>query len=81
MATIVIIIASLITDVMLGGMAYKMAKSQDKSVKSLERIAESLDKRVSTLEARNVVVYPWSPPGWVNGIPPVYLSTEVTSNT
>lgn len=50
MLTVVIIIASLITDMAVGALAYKIAKSQEKSVTALEKIADNLDKRVSILE-------------------------------
>ena len=57
--TIAIILASLVTDIMLGGMAYKMTKSQEKTVLSLGRIADSLDRRVTSLEASHAVLSNW----------------------
>lgn len=73
MLTIVVVIASLVTDITLGGLAYKIAKSQDRAVKSLEHIAGSLDKRVSLLEERNVLLHTGSGPVTVS-LPGVEVS-------
>lgn len=79
MMTIIIIIASLITDITLGGLAYRIAKAQDKVVKSLGAIAESLDKRVTLLEEAHVVSLNRgsynAPSGTWNQLPFTFTST------
>lgn len=77
MTTFIIIIASLITDITLRGLAYKIAKSQEESVVSLKKIADCLDKRVTVLEERNVVPVTWNR---TYGAVPLYLQIPETTD-